>query len=155
MANLSKDVLYRLDILVSYIEGVLSNLEDNKQSAVAVSNILEKFTEAVRQHEIYVYNFRKLMSGESDWIPPQYTECNFGKIYYGLDDKYILNTYGETAHRIFKRLGDIHKDFHQIAENCLHCKNDYELKLLITELASKSSMLVDTLTSLLSSIEQN
>ncbi|MGC8649867.1 MAG: CZB domain-containing protein, partial [Hydrogenobaculum sp.] len=72
-----------------------------------------------------------------------------------LDDKYILNTYGETVHRIFKRLGDIHRDFHQIAESCLRCENEYELKLLITELASKSSVLVDTIASLVSSMSQN
>ncbi|MGC8678011.1 MAG: CZB domain-containing protein, partial [Hydrogenobaculum sp.] len=112
---------------------------------------MRKLIDAAHQHEIYVYNFRNLINKEMDWDPPQYTQCNFGKIYYSLDDKYILNTYGETAHRIFKRLGDNHRDFHQIAESCLSYENEYELKLLITELASKSSMLVDTMVSLVSS----
>ncbi|GAB6078392.1 CZB domain-containing protein [Hydrogenobaculum acidophilum] len=95
------------------------------------------------------------MSGELDWTPPRYTECNFGKIYYSFDDNYILNNYGEMAHRIFKRLGDIHRDFHHIAESCLHCNNDQELKILITELFSKSRTLLDTLSSLIAHIEQN
>jgi hypothetical protein len=45
--------------------------------------------------------------------------------------------------------------FHETVEECLKCKSDDEFKILILELASKSSMLVDMVFGLLETLSRN
>jgi len=151
MSSLDRDALYRLDILVRYCEDTLSKLNSIKEQLKSDS-LLNKLVEGVRMHELYILNFKKFLNGEIDWIPPKYTQCNFGKIYYSIDKSYISKTYGEAAASMFERIGNVHMSFHETAEECLKCKNNDEFKILIMELASKSSMLVKTVSELLKTI---
>jgi len=151
MYNLDRDALYRLDTAVKYCEDTLNRLNSIKEQLNSDS-LLYKLVEGVRMHELYILNFKKFLNGEIDWIPPKYTQCNFGKIYYSIDKNYIAKTYGEAAVSMFERIGYIHMSFHETAEECLKCKNNDEFKILIMELASKSSMLVKTVLELLKTI---
>ena len=154
MYSLDRDALYRLDILVRYIEDTLSELNSIKEQ-LNNDSLLDKLVEGVRMHELYILNFKKFLNGEIDWIPPKYTQCDFGKIYYSIDKNYISKTYGEGAAFLFQKIGDIHMSFHETAEECLKCKSDDEFKILILELASKSSMLVDMVFRLLETLSRN
>jgi len=154
MYSLDRDSLYRLDILVRYIEDTLSELNSIKEQ-LNNDSLLDKLVEGVRMHELYILNFKKFLNSEIDWIPPKYTQCDFGKIYYSIDKSYIAKTYGEAAAFIFERIGDIHMSFHETVEECLRCKSNDEFKILILELASKSSMLVDMVFRLLETLSRN
>ena len=154
MSSLDRDALYRLDILVRYCEDTLSKLNSIKEQ-LNNDSLLNKLVEGVRMHELYILNFKKFLNNEIDWIPPTYTQCNFGKIYYSIDKSYISKTYGEAAASMFERIGNIHMSFHETAEECLRCKSCHEFKILIIELASKSSMLVDMVFRLLAILSRN
>jgi len=154
MSSLDRESLDRLDILVRYIEDTLSKLNSIKEQLNSDS-LLNKLVEEVRMHELYILNFEKFLNGEIDWIPPKYTQCDFGKIYYSIDKSYISKTYGEAIASIFERIGSIHMSFHETAEECLRCKNNQEFKMLIVELASKSSMLVDMALKLSATLSRN
>ena len=154
MKNLDRDALYRLDILVRYVEDTLSKLNNIKEQ-LNNDSLLDKLVEEVRMHELYILNFKKFLNGEIEWIPPKYTQCDFGKIYYSIDKSYISKTYGEAAASMFERIGDIHMSFHETAEYGLRCKNNQEFKMLIVELASKSVLLVDTVFKFLKPLSQN
>jgi hypothetical protein len=142
MYSLNRDALYRLDILVRHVEDTLRKLDSIKEQ-LNDDSLLDKLIEEVRMHELYILNFKKFLNGEIDWIPPKYTQCNFGKVYYSIDKNYIAKTYGEAVASMFERIGNIHMSFHETAEECLKCKDDHEFQMLIVELASKSSMLAD------------
>ena len=154
MVNLDRDSLYRLELLVRYIEDALNKFNSIKEQ-LNNDSLLDKLVEGVRMHELYILNFKKFLNNEIDWIPPKYTQCNFGKIYYSIDKSYISKTYGEAAASMFERIGNIHMSFHETAEECLKCNNNQEFKTLIIELASKSSMLVDQVLKLLITIPRN
>jgi len=154
MSSLDRDALYRLDTAVKYCENVLSKLDSIKEQ-LNNDSLLNKLVEGVRMHELYILNFKKFLNGETDWIPPKYTQCDFGKIYYSIDKNYISKTYGEAAASMFERIGNIHMSFHETAEECLKCKNNQEFKMLIIELASKSSMLVDMVFRLSATLSRN
>ena len=154
MFSLDRDALYRLDILVRYIEDTLSELNSIKEQ-LNNDSLLDKLVEGVRMHELYILNFKKFLNGEVDWIPPKYTQCNFGKVYYSIDKSYISKTYGEAAASMFERIGNVHMSFHETAEECLKFKNNQEFKMLIVELASKSSMLVDMALRLSATLSRN
>ena len=154
MSNLDGDALYRLDTVVKYCEDTLSKLNSIEEQLNSDS-LLYKLVEGVRMHKLYILNFKKFLNGEIDWISPTYTQCDFGKIYYSIDKNYISNTYGKTAALIFERIGDIHISFHETAEECLRCKSCHEFKILIIELASKSTMLVDMVSELLDTLSRN
>ncbi|MFP3257667.1 MAG: CZB domain-containing protein [Candidatus Nanopusillus acidilobi] len=149
MDSLDRDALYRLDLFVKHVETIISRL-DNLQlylntvkDRIHDDGLLDKFVEGLRMHKLYVTNLEKFLSGELDWNPPSYTQCNFGKLYYSIDKNYIEKTYGEAAAFMIKRIGDIHMSFHETAEECLKAQSVYEFKMLIIELASKSTFLVD------------
>jgi len=154
MSSLDRDALYRLDILVRHIEDTLSKLNSIKEQ-LNNDSLLDKLVEGVRMHELYILNFKKFLNSEIDWIPPKYTQCNFGKIYYSIDKNYISKTYGEAAASMFERIGNIHMSFHETAEECLKRKSNHEFKMLIVELASKSSMLVDMALRLSATLSRN
>jgi methyl-accepting chemotaxis protein len=154
MSSLDRDALYRLDAAAKYCENVLSKLNSIKEQLNSDS-LLNKLVEGVRMHELYILNFKKFLNNEIDWIPPTHTQCNFGKIYYSIDKSYISKTYGEAAASMFERIGNIHMSFHETAEECLKCKNNQEFKMLIVELASKSSMLVDMALRLSTTLSRN
>jgi len=154
MSSIDRDALYRLDILVRYVEDTLSKLNNIKEQ-LNNDSLLDKLVEEVRMHELYILNFKKFLNSEIDWIPPKYTQCDFGKIYYSIDKSYISKTYGEAAASMFERIGNIHMSFHETAEECLKCKNNHEFKMLIVELASKSSILVDMALRLSATLSRN
>jgi len=154
MSSIDRDALYRLDILVRHVEDTLSKLNSIKEQ-LSNDSLLDKLVEALPMHQLYILNFQKLLKGETDWIPPKYTQCDFGKIYYSIDKNYIAKTYGEGAASMFERIGDIHMSFHETAEECLRCKSCHEFKMLIVELASKSSMLVDMALKLSATLSRN
>ncbi|ACG56756.1 hypothetical protein HY04AAS1_0064 [Hydrogenobaculum sp. Y04AAS1] len=154
MSSLDRDALYRLDILVRHCEDILSKLDSIKEQ-LNNDSLLDRLVEGVRMHELYILNFKKFLNSEIDWIPPKYTQCNFGKIYYSIDKSYISKTYGEAAASMFERIGNIHMSFHETTEECLKRKSNYEVKMLIVELASKSSMLVDMVLRLSATMSRN
>ena len=154
MVNLDKDTLYRLDLFVKHVENTLSKINSIKEQLNS-NSLLYKLVETLPMHQFYVSNFTKLLNGEINWIPPKYTQCDFGKIYYSIDKNYIAKTYGEGAAFLFQRIGDIHMSFHKTVEECLKCQDNYEFKTLIIELASKSSLLVKTVLELLETIPKH
>jgi len=154
MHSLDRDVLSRLDMFVKHVENTLGKINSIKEQ-LNNDSLLYKLVEALPMHQLYILNFKKLLNNETDWIPPKYTQCNFGKIYYSIDKNYIAKTYGEAAAFIFERIGDIHMSFHETVEECLRCKSNDEFKILILELASKSSMLVDMVFRLLETLSRN
>jgi hypothetical protein len=154
MLSLDRDTLYRLDMFLKHVENTLSEINSIKEQ-LNNDSLLYKLVDALPMHKLYILNFQKFLNGEIDWIPPKYTQCNFGKIYYSIDKNYIAKTYGEAAASMFERIGNIHMSFHETAEECLKCKNDDEFKILIIELASKSSMLVDMMFRLLETLSRN
>ena len=154
MLSLDRDTLYRLDMFVKHVENTLSKINSIKEQLNS-NSLLYKLVEALPMHEFYILNFKKFLNGEIDWIPLKYTQCDFGKIYYSINKNYISKTYGEVAAFIFERIGDIHISFHENAEECLRCKSNHEFKILIIELASKSSMLVDMVLRLLKTLSRN
>jgi len=151
MANLDRDTLYRLDLSVKHVENTLSKINNIKEQLNS-NSLLYKLVEALPMHQLYISNFNKFLNGKINWIPSTYTQCNFGKIYYSIDKNYISKTYGEASAFLFERIGYIHMSFHETAEECLKCKNNYEFKMLIIELASKSVLLADTVLRLLETI---
>lgn len=154
MYSLDRDVLSRLDMFVKHVENTLGKINSIKEQ-LNNDSLLYKLVEALPMHQLYILNFKKLLNNETDWIPPKYTQCNFGKIYYSIDKNYIAKTYGEAAAFIFERIGDIHMSFHETVEECLRCKSNDEFKILILELASKSSMLVDMALRLSATLSRN
>jgi hypothetical protein len=106
MPSIDRDALYRLDILVRHVEDTLRKLNSIKEK-LNDDSLLDKLVEGVRMHELYILNFKKFLNNEIDWIPPTYTQCNFGKIYYSIDKSYISKTYGEAVASMFERIGDI------------------------------------------------
>jgi len=154
MYSRDRDVLSRLDMFVKHVENTLGKINSIKEQ-LNNDSLLYKLVEALPMHQLYILNFKKLLNNETDWIPPKYTQCNFGKIYYSIDKNYIAKTYGEAAAFIFERIGDIHMSFHETVEECLRCKSNDEFKILILELASKSSMLVDMVFRLLETLSRN
>jgi len=154
MYSLDRETLDRLDIFVKHVEKTLSEINSIKEQ-LNNDSLLYKLVEALPMHKFYILNFQKFLKGETDWIPLKYTQCDFGKIYYNIDKNYIEKTYGEAAAFIFERIGDIHMSFHETAEECLRCENNQEFKMLIVELASKSSVLVDMMFRLLNTLSRN
>jgi len=154
MLSLDRDTLYRLDMFVKHVENTLSEINSIKEQ-LNNDSLLYKLVEALPMHELYILNFKKFLNGEIDWIPPKYTQCDFGKIYYSIDKNYIAKNYGETAASMFERIGNIHMSFHETAEECLKCENNDEFKILIVELASKSALLVDMMFRLLKTLSRN
>ena len=154
MYSLDRDVLSRLDMFVKHVENTLGKINSIKEQ-LNNDSLLYKLVEALPMHQLYILNFKKFLNSEIDWIPPKYTQCDFGKIYYSIDKSYIAKTYGEAAAFIFERIGDIHMSFHETVEECLRCKSNDEFKILILELASKSSMLVDMVFRLLETLSRN
>ena len=152
--SLDRESLDRLDMFVKHVENILNRLDSIKEQ-LNRNNLLYKLVEALTLHKSYVLNLKKFLSGEIDWNPPTHTQCNFGKIYYSIDPNYINNTYGEGVTSAFKRIGIIHMKFHEIAEEYLNVQNLYEFKMLIVELASKSTLLVETMFELLETISVN
>ena len=151
MVNLDRDTLYRLDLFVKHVENTLSNINSIKEQLNS-NSLLYKLVEALPMHKLYILNFQKFLKGEFDWIPPKYTQCDFGKIYHSIDKNYIAKIYGEAAASMLQRIGNIHMSFHETAEECLRCKDEHEFKMLIIELASKSSLLVNTVFELLKTL---
>jgi hypothetical protein len=151
MVNLDRDTLYRLDLFVKHVENTLSNINSIKEQLNS-NSLLYKLVEALPMHKLYILNFQKFLNGEFDWIPPKYTQCDFGKIYHSIDKNYIAKIYGEAAASMLQRIGNIHMSFHETAEECLRCKDEHEFKMLIIELASKSSLLVNTVFELLKTL---
>ena len=154
MYSLDRDVLSRLDMFVKHVENTLGKINSIKEQ-LNNDSLLYKLVEALPMHQLYILNFKNFLNNEIDWIPPKYTQCDFGKIYYSIDKNYIAKTYGEAAAFIFERIGDIHMSFHETVEECLRCKSNDEFKILILELASKSSLLVDTVFKLLETLFRN
>lgn len=154
MYSLDRDVLSRLDMFVKHVENTLSKINSIKEQ-LKNDSLLNKLVEALPMHQLYILNFKNFLNSKTDWIPPKYTQCDFGKVYYSIDKNYIAKTYGEAAASMFERIGNIHMSFHETAEECLRCKSNDEFKILIIELASKSSMLVDMVFRLLETLSRN
>ena len=154
MFSLGRETLDRLDMFVKHVENTLSEINRIKEQ-LNNDSLLYKLVDALPMHKSYILNFQKFLKGETDWIPPKYTQCDFGKIYYSIDKNYIAKTYGEAAASMFERIGDIHMRFHETAEECLRCKSNHEFNMLIIDLASKSSVLVDMVLRLLETLPRN
>ena len=154
MYSLDRDTLDRLDMFVKHVENTLDKINSIKEQ-LNNDSLLYKLVEALPMHQLYILNFKNFLNGEIDWIPPKYTQCDFGKIYYSIDKNYISKTYGEGAAFLFQKIGDIHMSFHETVEECLKCKSDDEFKILILELASKSSLLADMVLKLLETFSRN
>jgi hypothetical protein len=102
MYSLDRDTLDRLDMFVKHVENTLDKINSIKEQ-LNNDSLLYKLVEALPMHQLYILNFKKFLNGEIDWIPPKYTQCDFGKIYYSIDKNYISKTYGEGAAFLFQK----------------------------------------------------
>lgn len=139
--------------LITEIENILKQLETIKNNINNNDHNFSKLIYGIEQHKIYVENMFNMLDGQIEWIPPKYTQCDFGKVYYSLEKEY-MNACEESIFNIYKRLGEIHKNFHYIAEeiiNTLKQKPESNINSLIFDLITQSKILVEQCNKFISS----
>ncbi|GAB6077420.1 CZB domain-containing protein [Hydrogenobaculum acidophilum] len=101
--------------------------------------------DVVESHKIYVKNFFSVLIDNTDWVPLDYTECKFGKWYYSVSEEDVKSKYGDKALKLFKKIGESHKEFHEIGKTILKYYRENNLRkvlTLITDLSDKSRDMV-------------
>ncbi len=143
-------------VLIRYIDDILKEFDQVRGSTN--DYISCKLISAVEQHKIYVENMLNMLDGKIEWIPPKHTQCAFGRTYYSIDENHIGKVYGEAVLNQFKKVGEIHREFHSIAEEIMdrvQQGQNNSINTLILELAAKSRMLVEQCRKLVLSLQQN
>ncbi len=146
---MSQSSLQQAHLIIKYldVDNLLSSLDlpNLKQADQETVDLVITLVKAIKQHEEYIQNLIKFINGEIDWNPPPYTKCKFGQSYYKIDIQQ-LQRYGDEIANLFKRIGTLHIEFHTIAEKLMEAPTATEQRLLALELASKSKVLIDTIT---------
>ena len=145
ISSIAKAGKHLLEIINKEIEEISLLKKDEYDNKIKDKDFVSIIIDVVKSHKSYVENFFSVLVDNTDWVPPNYTECKFGKWYYSIDEEYIISAYDSKALTLFKKIGEYHKEFHEIGARVLDYYKSKDLQkvlALMPELSDKSRNLV-------------